>query len=161
MKTETKYMQLVGKINEKYYVLDYIFSYDEDDFKGATGYIFVPVTKEQQKEAMTREAVKERFEDLWRDAVHSGATEQELDTYIDEIYYNISIDDMFDTSEFSTGETIAQVYNSELPENILEDQKAEFCECVGAGRIFSHNMKFDKVYNQELLDEINKFEEKE
>jgi len=153
-------MQLVGRIADHYYVLDYTFD-NGDGFKGATGYIFVPVTKVQQKEAMTYEAVKERFEELWRDAVHNRLTEQGLDTYINEIYDNISIDDIFDTSEFSTGVTVAQVYNSELPENTLDEKKAEFCECVGAGRIFSHNMQFDKVYDPELLKEINLFEDKE
>lgn len=157
---KTKYMQLVGRIADHYYVLDYTFD-NEDGFKGATGYIFVPVTKEQIKNALTYEAVKERFEELWIDAVHNRLTEQGLDAYINEIYNNISIDDMFDTSEFSTGVTVAQVYNSELPENTPDEKKAEFCECVGAGRIFLHNIKFDKVYNQELLDEINEFEERE
>lgn len=153
-------MQLVGRIADHYYVLDYTFD-NEDGFKGATGYIFVPVTKQQQREALTYEAVKERFEELWEYAVHNRLTEQGLDAYINEIYNNISIDDIFDTSEFSTGVTVAQVYNSELPENTPYEKKAEFCECVGAGRIFSHNIKFDKVYDQELLEEIKLFEDKE
>lgn len=143
--------KLVGRTEDgEYYWLDEVFEHAKN-FRGACGSVFRPVTVAQKEEAMTPENAKERFRDLWQEAVRTGHTEDSLDEYVESIVGCDELESFFDLSYYDNGCEIAEIYNSELPADAPEEDNAEFCECVGRGRCFNHKIKWAKVYDTKAL----------
>ena len=84
--------------------------------------------------------------------MQSKSTEQGLNEYLQSIVAEGNVENYFDLSYYDNGIEIAEIYNSELPADAPEEDKAEFCECIGGGRCFSCKIKWEKVYDQEALD---------
>ena len=73
-KRETKYNQLVGRIGDEYYFLDYTFHHG-DDFKGATGSELSPLTEDEYNERVESYFDPENMRDSWRQAVSDSSTD--------------------------------------------------------------------------------------
>ena len=134
-----------------YYVLDCVFD-DADNFKGAVGSVFRPISTREKEETMNIENAKDRFADLWAEAAKDGRTEDSLEDYVEQIIAIDGEDAFFDFSYYDIGCKIAEIYNSELPDDKDKLDKAEFSECVGGGRCFNHKIKWAKVYDQKALE---------
>lgn len=142
------YNKLVGEKNGEYYFCDYIFD-DGKGFKGATATILVPVSKEEYDERTSLEGAKERFEDLWRETVKDGGTEDSLEDWCQSIIDTDGDDAFFDFSGCNLWE--------QLRDKFPEDEYPVF-ECIGGGRSFSKENDFDRVFDQELLKKIQEVE---
>ena len=150
-----KIEQVVGRTTDgEYYVLDYVFDETTDNkpFRGAVGSVMRPISIREADEAMEVENATDRYEDVWRECVANGDETRSLDDFVESILMSEGIEAMFDLSYYSIGEEVAKLYNEELPEDHDEKDEAEFSECVGGGRCFSHSLEFDKVHRQDLLD---------
>ena len=147
---QTDYNQLVGIKDGELYMLDYVFD-DGKDFKGATGSIFDPVSQQWIDECNSDENKKEHLIESWRNSVSSGDTEESLQEYIDTWPE--------DDNEFF-GQDTSYIYR--IPEGTLEKYfpGAVTFTCVGGGRCFEKNMKFDVIISQDMVDLINKYETK-
>jgi hypothetical protein len=78
---KNEYNQLVGRVDDEYYFLNYIFHHS-DGFKGATGDVIMPVSKSYYDYAMSREGIIERYidsmgEDEWIDVIGIDREEYE------------------------------------------------------------------------------------
>ena len=144
---ETKYGELIGEIGGDYYYLDYVFEHS-DSFKGATATVLRPVAF---SEAESRREEFDEDGELWRCTVASESTELSMDEWHKSVLDNDGDDAIFD---FGGGE-----YHEDLLDRIdPERQEYELVECIGGGRSFSLDMKWDKLYNPELWEVIKKYE---
>lgn len=142
---------LVGKSKDgDYYWLNYVFE-ESADFRGATGSVFRPVSEAEKEEKMDFDNAKDWLKEIWQGAVSTGNTEQGLDGYVQEVIDIDGENAFFDLSCYDNGCEIAEMFNSELPENADESEKAEFSECVGGGRCFNHKIEWDKIYDNDAL----------
>jgi hypothetical protein len=148
---QTNINKLVGRSEDgDYYWLDYVFE-DGEELRGAVGSVFRPVSEAQKEETMSLDNAKERFVDIWAEAARDRRTEQGLEEFVQDIIAVDGEEAFFDFSYYHNSCEIAKVYNSELPENTEESEKAEFSECVGGGRCFNHKIKWAKVYDKKAL----------
>ena len=149
--------KLVGRDeNGDYYWLDYVFK--DEDFKGAVGTIFRPISESQREDVMSLDNARELFDDLWREAVASGTTDEGLDEFIENSIRWDGDEAFFDLSDYDNGCKVAEIYNSELPDNADESEKAEFSECRGGGRCFYPERKWVKIYDKAALKLALKYE---
>lgn len=153
MKAQIDKKQLVGRVGDQYYICDYVFRHG-DGFKGATGIVLVPVSEARRDEETdpNGDYTKDRFEDCWRQAVQAGSTTKGLDAYVEEILSIDGDEAVYDMSGYAYWDMIREA----IPE--LTEEAYPVFECVGGGRCFDKDMKFDEVYNQALLDEIAQYE---
>jgi hypothetical protein len=141
---QTDYYELVGRIDEDYYFCDYIF--EDGDFKGATATVVRPVFSGEYND---EDRLREWADELWRGAVANEDTDLGLDEWID--YADITSESMFDTD-------IKGVIYDKMRELYPDEDETPVFECIGGGRSFSKDMKFDEVFNDSLLKKINKVE---
>lgn len=151
-RTAKKYNQLIGRIDNSYYFLDEIFKYS-DDFQGATATVIEPVGRGEYDEQTSDENIREYLRDHWQMQVSDGSTEQSLDEYVDEVTSYENVEDI--------------VFSDIIDDDRTEDLRKRLAASVddypvfiasGGGRSFSKGMQWDFIYNQELLDEIEKVE---
>ena len=147
---QTDYKKLVGRTGDEYFFIDYSFEHSED-FKGTTGSVMRPVSRQEYEDRTSEENMRDYLKDSWQAAVESGRYEESLDDYLEEI----EPDEMFDQSYPEYAEQLREKF----PEFTEEDYP--IIECIGGGRCFSKGMKFDEVYSPELVKVINKFEREE
>lgn len=129
------------------FFLEYIF---EDNFKGAVGTIFNPISKEGYNERLSKQNVKKYLEDCgyFDDEDFIFESEEEKDKEIDFIFNNENIEDIiFDLSYEEYWDEI----RNEFPE-YSDEEKYPLFGCVGCGRIFDEN--FQGNINKELSDYI-------
>ena len=160
-----KFDKLIGKTNyDEFYFLDDIFTY-KDGFKGATGTSIIPVSKEHYDYATSREGILERYmdamgEEEWLDTLGLDSDdyedENEMIEAIEEGIYDMYLNGGLDPFEQPNYEIEEQMRG--LPEFSDEDKYPIF-EVVGGGRIFGKDVKFEKIYNQKLYNQIRKVEE--
>jgi len=147
--------KLVGKDKSgDYYWLDYVFEdgdFEDGEHSGAVGSVFRPVSEAEKEEQMDSDDAKERFRDLWQNAVDTNNTELGLDDFVQDVIDMDGDEAFFDLSYYDNGCEIAEIFNSELPNDADESEKAEFSECVGGGRCFNRKIKWDKVYDEAAL----------
>ena len=161
-----KFDKLIGKtIYGEFYFLDNIFAYKDDGFKGTTGTSIIPVSKEQYDYATSREGILERYmdamgEEEWLDTLGLDSDdfedENEMMEAIEEGIYDTYLNgglDPFEPPIYAIEEQMRA-----LPEFSDEDEYPIF-EVVGGGRIFNKDVKFEKIYNQKLYNQIRKVEE--
>lgn len=151
MKTEIKKGQLVGRIDDSYYVCDTIFNY-HDGLKGATTTVLRPVSQAEYEERTNLESAIEYFEDCWRGAVKAGTTTKSLESWVENVLTIDGDEAVFDFSGYEywdmLRETIAELTEENYP----------VFECIGSGRSFDINMKWDEIYNKGLWEEIKEAE---
>jgi hypothetical protein len=144
----------VGIKDGSIYFLNYVFK-DGDNFQGATGTVFDPVTK-NYIDSITNEDWIEYSREIWVEAVKSGSTEQSLEDYAESIK--------------NESENQGQLYPghddsyTELHDEAKKyfDSNVETFSCCGGGRCFDLKLlnSFDTVINQDLIDLIKSYEAK-
>ena len=143
--------KIVGIKDGEVYVL-------EDVFKGgATGYTMRPLTKDYVEEMKDPEYIR----DLWKQAVQAGQTDLGLEEWADEVNEEAEMEGRL----FATDDDSYRDEFEDLVEELPQEQKEKVqkltdltWEASGCGRCFKKDMKFDVVFNKELLDLINKHE---
>ena len=148
---EKKYNILIGKNDNQYVFLDYIFD-DGDGFCGATGTILSPISKQEYDERMSIHSVKERYDDIWRDAVKNGNTDESLEEWCQSILDGDGEEGVFDLSGTKYWDQVRKL-------GLTEEEYPVF-ECIGGGRCFTSNSTFEKVYDKKLLKAVQEIEAK-
>ena len=151
MKKQDDFNKLVGRIGDSYYFCDYIFE-DSNGFKGATGTVLEPVSKQQYEDDTSEDRLEERFEDCWAEAVKAKQTEQSLANYAKEVFAVNGDESVYDFSGYDSWEQLRDI-------RFDEDNYPCFT-CTGCGRCFYSNMVFDTIYNVELWEKIKAIESK-
>lgn len=144
-KQQTKYRKVVGRNGGEIYILDYTFKHD-DGFQGATGTVVVGLTQEQVDYMHSDEGLLER----WYDSFNPNGEKTE-EEFLDEINNEIS---------WSNFEPFEQHHDDEelLELQYSKDNNFVAFEVIGCGRCFDTNQTFEEVFNEELLQEILKYE---
>jgi hypothetical protein len=158
------YDALIGRVGIEYYFLDEIFKY-KDGFKGATGTIVMPVSKQYYDYATSEEGILERYMDAMGEYEWLEVLGLDRDDFEDEDEMIKAIEDgiydLYRVGELNPFEEVSYELEEqmrELPEFSDSDEYPLF-EIIGGGRIFDKNRKFDKIYNQELFNKIKEIEE--
>lgn len=167
MRNQTNYNKPVGiDFEGNLIIVNYIFD-DEmhgKPFCGATGSTLAPLTQAYVDDRNNVDAMKDLgYDEIWREAVKAGSTEQGLDDFLADILrYNT--DGLFPGHD--TGDTQyadLQQYKDAIYANMniganfpsVPDDVIDF-ECIGCGRMFPVELAI--VFDQELLDAINAIE---
>lgn len=143
------YKKLIGRIGNEYYFLDYIF-YNGKDFKGATGSIMSPLTEEEYLERVDNYFDYDNMREFWQQAVEAKRTDLGLDDWIEMVKDTDGENGVIDDSHENT-------YGEALKEK-LGEEKAFRIECIGGGRCFDKNQKWDEIFDKKLLKLILKSE---
>lgn len=145
----------VGIKDNTLYILNSVFKHSED-FKGATGSMLSPITQEYIDSMNSLDYAKDNYDYLWRESVASNITEKSLDEYIEDLIAETRCN----TDSEYVGHDTSDIHL--VPEDIKEKYfpEAATFKCIGGGRCFDHDMEFDIVLDQGLLDLINKYETK-
>jgi hypothetical protein len=153
MKTKrTNYTEVIGITeNNELYMLTSIFKHS-DDLKGATGYVFAPITQDYIDERNDIENVIDTYGYIWTEAVKDGLTTESQEDYMQSFVDNNS-------EGLYLGHDTSGIYD--IPDEVKKEYfpDAENFECIGAGRIFNTNIKWKKIINPLLLKKIIKQEE--
>lgn len=147
--------KLVGKKDGDYCVCDYVFK-NSKDFQGAVGSHFRPVGKDEYETMHDAESeeVKDRFRDIWAEAVKDGRTEESLVEFCDTILQCDGDDALWDLSYSDCWDLIRE----RVPE--LTEEEYPIFECVGGGRCFSLDMAWDELYDKKTWALICDYERK-
>lgn len=147
--------KIVGIVDNEVYILKYVFE-DVNGFKGAVGYSMIPLTEAQ---VVDYRSDPEYLRDLWELAESELKLEDFAERSHEEAEYNGCLycgDDNSFREEFE-----------DLIEQLPEDRKKLIKEmtdltwtCCGCGRHFEKDMKFDIVFEPEVVKLINQYEEK-
>lgn len=153
---QTEYNKLVGRIGNEFYFCDYIFidTLFNKPFKGATGTVLTPVTNEEYEathDPCNRETL-ERVKEIWQMVVTEGKTKDSLIEFTKDIINNDGDDFFFDLSGYDLHEQIRDA------ETKFNENDYPIFTCVGGGRCFDPDMKFDKIYDKKLWEKIKKIE---
>ena len=166
MKEDNYYNKIIGIKDDEIYVVDYTFGEEGEPkgFHGATGYSMRPLKQYEIDDGND----PYNNEDLWMEAVRNGDTYLGLEDWVEQVLVeNMSPDQLFPYDDTSYREEFNDLLD-ELPEEqkkIVEDvfgkKGVNFVEWTSSrgGRCFSKDDEWDYVFNQELLDEIMRFEE--
>jgi len=152
---EIKINKLVGTKDNEFYFMNYVFK--DGQFQGVTGAILVPISQEEYKERTTNPGLAEWLKEAWKYRFENDQTTLGLEEWAEEVYSIDGDDAVFDLS-YSNTDFWQQI--REVEPDLTEEDFPLF-ECIGGGRCFSKNMEFEKVYNPELIELINKYEEEE
>ena len=153
MITQTNINKLVSRIDDEYYICEYLFK-NTEDFKGATALILSPVSRAEYEERTDPESevAIERFEECWREQVRAGVTTHSLKEYVEEILAVDGDEAVFDMGGYEYWDMLRKA------EPELTEEDYPIFECVGCGRSFSKEMQFDKIYNEKLWQQIKEIE---
>ena len=151
--TETRIKKLVGRIDNTYYFCDTLFEHG-DDFRGATATVLCPVPRDVYEERIDagNPDTLEYFEDCWRQAVQAGSTTDSLQSYVEAILDINGDEAAFDMSGYDYWDDL----RAAVPELTEEDYPV--FECIGGGRSFRPDMKWDELYNENLWRQIKEIE---
>lgn len=151
MREQTTYNKLVGRKGDHYYFCDAIFSYG-NSFKGATGTILVPISKDEYDERMSDSNIESYLEDDWYNAVAAKQTTLGLEDWIE------FVRDSDGDENIVFPEIIDDSRSEVLRELGLTEEDFPVIECSGGGRCFHADDEFDEVYDAELLQKIREAE---
>jgi len=149
MRKEIKYGILIGRIDNEYYFLDYLF-FETKKFKGATGSVMSPMDEDEYNERVESYFDPENMREFWKGAIEDGQTEDGLDDWIEFVRNTDGEEGVIDRSHSSS-------YGEELKEKLGEEKAFEI-ECVGGGRCFKEDMQWDEIYDKELWEKIKEYE---
>lgn len=165
MRKENKINKIVGIKDYEIYVAEYTFGEDGEPkgFHGATGYSMGILKQYEIDEGND----PYNHEDLWVRAVSERETYLGLEDWVEQVLVaNMYSDELFPYDNTSYREEFNELID-ELPQEqkqIIEDvfgkKGIDFVEWTSSrgGRCFSKDDKWDYVFNQEVLDEIMRFE---
>ena len=149
---------LVARRDGEYYFVTSVF--DHGDLSGCTGMSCWPVTEEMMDDMLSIESLIERFGDYWEEKYEGDAVCEACDGHIDED----GCEDCSYPSLCSFCAKIGAVYGSDAviddpggdfaeALDAVCDDKIEYADCTGCGRIFGSNGldDFDEVYNRKAL----------
>ena len=153
MENQTQYNKLIGRIENTYYYLEYIFETSSifetfPNFKGAVGLGFIPLTLE---EVESRRDNWDEDNYLWKCAVENNNTTLGAEEWHEYILNTDGNDAIFNLSYYDVGMELTQ----KLSRCGLQ---YELSECVSSGRCFDKDMKWDKLFNPELWKKIQEAE---
>jgi hypothetical protein len=146
--------KVIGKTESgDFYICEDIFKY-EDNFHGSTGLILCPVSREEYEDAENPSSptTRDRFLELWKDLAGQGATYKGFEEWLAMILATDFPDCSFDVGGCEFWDAIRKL------EPGLTEENYPIFDCVGCGRIFSANMKFEKIYEPKILKQIFKSE---
>jgi hypothetical protein len=144
-KQRTNYNKVVGRNGQEIYILDCTFKHD-DGFQGAVGTVVVGLTQQQVDYMYSDEGLLER----WYDNFHPNGDRTE-EEFLCDVRNEIS---------WGNFEPFEQYHNdNELLElQYSKDNNFVAFEVIGCGRCFKQDQTFEEVLNEELLQEILKYE---
>jgi len=148
-KNQKNFYEVVGIEGGEIIMLDYVFHHS-DNFRGATGSRFIPISKAEYEYRTSKNGLIDRLGECWIEAVKSGNTEMGKDDWCQYVYDTDGDDSIFDLSYCQHWDKLRALGYSEKEYPVFE--------CTGGGRCFTKDMKFDKVINQELINLINTYE---
>lgn len=149
MKTETKYNKIVNYNQEtkEITVLDYVFKHT-DDFKGATGTRFEPISKAEYKEQMKKDNVIEGL-------IECGYLPEEFKRGgYNALYKTMKVND--EVEDFMFDCSYREMWDYLRQELKLSKEEAYIFNCVGGGRCFDKD--FQGNINPELSEIIREYE---
>ena len=152
-KLETAYNLPVGIKDGEIYFLETVFDY-RDGFTGATGFSLRPLTHGEVDERNTDEYYEEHSKEIWQQAVAHDDEENSLSDFVE----NTIKANEFDVDYCGHDNSWSDYYD-EAKKHLEDDNIASF-EAGGCGRLFNKELlnSFDKVINQDLINEIKKYE---
>lgn len=133
-----------------------VFNYTDglhgQPFYGAQYAEFAPISQDYIDEMNEIDRLKDEYDYLWREAVASKQTECSLEEYMQDI-----IDENEANGSYFLGHDDSYIHD--IPESFKEEYfpDAVTFQCIGCGRMSSHK-KYDKVFDQELIDLADSFE---
>ena len=147
MRDQTTYGKLVGRVENEYYYLEYVFQ--DDTFKGAVGAILIPVSFAEMEE---RRTIFDDDGELWRAAVEAQQTELSHKDWRDRVLAIDGDDAVIDLSWFCD-------YGEALLERLDPKHEVyEYTEGIGGGRCFHLDMVWDELYAPDLWEIIKQYE---
>ena len=159
-----EYNILVGRIGDEYYFLDKIFKYN-DGFKGATGTVVMPVSKEYFEQATSEEGILERYVDAMGEDEWISTLGLDREDFKDEDDLMKAIEDgiyqLYLNGELNYFEEVGSDLENQLRAlpKFASSEEYPLFEVIGGGRVFSKDREFDEIYNQELFDKIKEIEQ--
>lgn len=147
--------KIVGIKDGEVYVLEEV--YNDNGFKGAVGYSMRPLTKDYVEKMKDPKYMR----DLWKQTVQADETDLGLEEWADEANEEAEMDGRL----FATDDPSYRDEFEDLVEELPQEQKEQVqkltdltWEVSSCGRCFKKDMKFDVVFDKELLGLINKHE---
>lgn len=147
--------KIVGIKDGEVYVLEEV--YNDNGFKGAVGYSMRPLTEDYVEEMKDPEYAR----DLWKQAVQLDETDLGLEEWAEEANEEAELECRY----FATDDDSYRDEFEDLVEELPQEQKEQVQKLTdltwqvsSGGRCFEKDMKFDVVFDKELLDLINKHE---
>lgn len=148
----TEYFEIVGITEDNEIImLDSIFDHG-DGFKGAVGSSFYALEQSEVDDRNDLENVIENYGYIWQEAVAAGNTTESQEKFIR---------GFINSSEgYFLGHDDSYIHHikDEFQEKYFPD--AVTFECVGGGRMFPITRKWKVLLRPDLLEIINKAEEK-
>lgn len=178
---EMKFESIVGvRSDGEYVVLDKVFEH-KDDFRGATGSVFHPISESERHYRTSIEVAMEHFEDLWEDMFHdkdgfdisgnvytSGEDFPSLYDFAEDAIMQHGDEAIFDLSYYDLGCQVAELHTERLAKsrgisvekfrNEFPDEVCEISECTGGGRCFSYKMDWVEIFDKKALKLALSFE---
>jgi hypothetical protein len=162
---------LIGRKDGEFWFVDSVFKHD-DDFAGCTGTCVYPVSEKQADYLLESDQVEERYCDYWNEQAKdhlqedcdncSGHPDEDGCEYCG---YSSLRDLCADIVQYDGIEAMIDYAGDEYTDAMNEhgdlDDKAEYADCVGCGRIFGRQGPddFDEVYNRKALVAILAYED--
>ena len=150
---QTDYNKLIGRVGDEYIFLSYVFQHS-DSFKGATGNSLRPISQTEYEERTDPEAIEEAYEDLWREAVRADRTTLGLTEWVKECIAS----DGEDVYAFDTSYWESDMWTQIREKTGQTEEEYPVYECIGGGRMFTENIKWDELYEPELWNIIKEYE---
>lgn len=168
-KQETKINQIVGIKGSELYILEYAFKYS-DGFKGVTGYSMNVITQKYIDHMNDIDYLEADLDYLWREAVQTGKTTDSLREYMQSL-----IDEcQFYNQLFPLDDNSFRHQTEKLVEELPAEQKVKLEKvfgvigkdfvtwtCIGCGRCFNTNDKWDVIFRPDLIELIKEYETKD
>lgn len=147
MEHKEYYKSVVNFENGEITVLDYVFD-DGNGWKGATGTIFRPISREQYDEDTTFENIREQLKEMsdlpkeYWDGGYNEWTQAIIDNgETENVLYDTSYEELWDNLREELG---------------LDEDSAYIFDCCGGGRCFSKD--YQGNINPELSKVIREYE---
>jgi hypothetical protein len=162
---------LVARKDDEYWFVDSVFRHD-DDLSGCTGTSVWPVSEAHADYLLELDNVADRYYDCWLESAGgmidaectrclAGADEdgcprcgyESVNSFCERVVAYDGIDAMIDD--------LGEAYADALNEHADLDDKAEYADCSGCGRIFGRVSldDFDEVYNRKALVAVLAYED--
>jgi len=148
MRQQIDYNKPVGIRQGKLYIAHYTF--EDSELRGVTGSILEPMTQDKLDKFNSTDYLHDYYREIWKGSVGENEYEGSLEEFIDEGRFHEEGD--FPGHDLSD----LHLVPDEIKSQYFKD--AATFDCVGGGRCFYKDMKWDVVLDAFLVDEINRLE---